>query len=273
MIIEAVSRTYFLLYIAVCVAFGLAYFLIFRRLAPQTRARWYPRSFLLALLVLGVPLAFAAIPDLVLLSAVGPYLWDEGQPPDGWIRHKNLIFEVHSLPNTACNPVSSIGILKPMQGVRVEDLVGTYKLTVVANPAATIDTMTVGYLWLEAADDAHRYVQQGRGGYSFPLFGASSVDLEGIGEADFLYRINSDDPDLPGVQAHFNERKGEVSLVFGAATTKRGTPWDTGVWFTVQKYDSAGFYGSWTGGGLRAGASGYYCAHRFDPRPAPEFDG
>lgn len=242
----------------------MTYFLIFRHLAPQASARWCPRLFFLALAILGVPLLSATLPDLFILSAIG-FDWDE--PPDEWVRHKQVFYELSSLPPTICQPVSPIGIIEPMQGAPVDELAGTYQLTMIANPPTTIDTISVGYLWLDTADERHRQIREWPG--SFPLYGASSVDLEGLGEVDFLYRITSSDPDLPGVQAHYDDSNGELVLWFGAATTKQGMPLHTGVLFTVQKVDSAGFAGSWTGAGLRAAAGGYYCARRFDPELPP----
>jgi hypothetical protein len=120
--------------------------------------------------------------------------------------------------------------------------------------------VSYGYLWLEVADERHRNIQPG---LSFPLYGGTSVDLEGLGEADFLYRLTSGDQDLPGVQVHYTEPDGELTLILGAAASKDAAWLDTGVIFTVQQIDTSGFYGSWTGGGLRSGASGYYCARRF----------
>jgi len=150
----------------------------------------------------------------------------------------------------------------------IDGLAGEFALTVVATQGFLRDSVVRGRLSLWIADSPHRYYT-GSPDYpdhvsdsvTFPLAGASDVDLETLGEVSLAYSVGSRNRDRPGVQG---TRSG--GLVFGNAAGPQGMNLDAGVFFQILAITGQGFSGDWIDGGRRSPLpAGVFCAVRLPP--------
>lgn len=139
------------------------------------------------------------------------------------------------------------------------DLAGYYTVTMNATSGAQEGATSTGTMTLTAVDSP----EGSRSGYRTMYIGSMDIDLAGVGALQ-MGRLDTDDPDMPGVvvQVHDSDGTVEVLLRLGSEANRTDrTRFDGG--YTVLRVNGMtenAFGGNWTSGVSRTDAQGTFCA-------------
>jgi hypothetical protein len=160
----------------------------------------------------------------------------------------------------SCNaPQAGEALLHSLDSSAVDLLAGEYVLVIVASQdSRTRDSIARGRLTLRRASTSQR---TGPSPYvTFPLYGATDVDLSRVTTLKLAYPASSTAPEQPGVQAHHNLRTGELTFWLGNAIVHNaaGTTFvtDRGMFLRLLTVHDQGFVGLWE--------AGHFCATRHE---------
>ncbi len=166
-----------------------------------------------------------------------------------------------SILELGCEPTLQLDPPRLSIAVPIESFAGDYALVVVVTAGFENDTIAHGSLWLRPTDSSHGRAPNPD--VTFPLAGASDIDLGSIGPVSLLYSAASVSQDKPGVQVAYDSETQELWLMFGSASGRDYVTIHSGVLFNVFSIDSLGFSGRWVDGGIfQPVPEGYFCARR-----------
>lgn len=158
----------------------------------------------------------------------------------------------------ACAPVE-----EPASDLTAAELAGEYNVRLVATSGAKDGASAGGRLELMAQDSAYEARTRAAGysdtAFSFPLYGATEVDLAAVG-AVTPGDPGSADPLSPGVLVI--QRPGGVMLRLGSEANRPGVRRFDGGYtvLQVQQVTDEGFAGTWRSAVGLEEAGGHFCA-------------
>lgn len=139
------------------------------------------------------------------------------------------------------------------------DLTGYYAVTMTATSGAQEGATSTGTMTLRAVDSPEGSMS----GYRRMYIGSMDMDLAGVGALQ-MGRLDSDDPDMPGVVVQVRNPDGTVDILLrlgSEANRTDRTRFDGG--YTVLRVKGLtenAFGGNWTSGVSRTDAQGTFCA-------------
>ena len=158
---------------------------------------------------------------------------------------------------SSCRPPRS-SVPRAVSEAMISRLGGHSYLTMVAGTEAS-PVRVSGALELEASSTAAHDTSA----VVFPLSGYTLVPLEKLGQLSLAYPASSRSDLHPGVQAVYNRRASQLSLIFGNAFTPQGTTTDAGIILDVYAFEDGRILGQWRDGGrLRTPMNGFFCIAR-----------
>lgn len=178
-----------------------------------------------------------------------------------------------SVPSTSAPCALALGTLPA--GMRVDDLSGEFRLTLVATSGTSTGRSTSGLLRLRRYDAAMPGPPgiAARPGVRYLVHGSATIALDSVG-ASAPGDISSTDPAAPGVLgmewSRDNTAAGpkEITLRFGADANRGGPVRFEGTYMALHLRDLSAdrFAGSWTSGAGMQRAAGHFCAERVATR-------